>query len=110
MQEIHEFPQEVLLIGRVVAGPARISRTIGTSRTSGAAGTSGSVWVAWLGVVIFVTLVALVCCVSRGIGFASEIFGFRSSQLPPVGCRLRCWGVWVWVFPVSVKYTGPPVV
>ncbi len=118
MQQIHEFPQEVLLIGGVVARSARISgasRTIGTSRTSrptGAARTSGSsgfVWTAWLGVIIFVTLVVSVCSMSRGIGFASGIVRFRGGRLPPIGCGLRCWGVWVQIFPVSIKYTGPSV-
>ena len=109
MQQIHEFLQEVLLIGRVVAGAAQTSETIGTSRTSRATRSSRSIWAARLGVVIFVTLVALVCCVSRGISFASGIFGFRGRRLPPIGCGLRCWGVWVRIFPVSIKYTGPSV-
>ncbi len=121
MQQIHEFPQEVLLVGGVVARSAGTSGTIGTSRTSRptgtartpgsirASGTSGFVWTAWLGVVIFVTMVMLVCSMNRGIGFASGIVRFRGSQLPPIGCGLRCWGVWVRIFPVSVKYTSPSV-
>ncbi len=115
MQQIHEFPQEVLLVGGVVA---RSTGTIGTSRTTGAARTPGSVrasrssgfiWTARLGVVIFVTMVVSVCSVSRSISFASGIIRFRGGQLPPIGCGLRCWGVWVPVFLVSVKYTGPSV-
>ncbi len=56
MQQIHEFPQEVLLVGGVVArsaGTSGASRTIGTSRTSRPIGarTSGSIRTAWLGVV-----------------------------------------------------------
>ncbi len=124
MQQIHEFPQEVLLVGGVVArsaGTSGGSGTIGTSRTSRPTGaawtpgfvrasrTSGFVWTACLGVVIFVTLVVSVCSMSRGIGFASGIVRFRGGWLPPIGCGLRCWGVWVRIFPVSIKYTGPSV-
>ncbi len=117
-QQIHEFPQEILLVGGVVARSAGTSGTIGTSRTSrptraawspGSIRASGFVRNAWLGVVILVTLVVSVCSVSRGIGFASGIIRFRGGRLPPIGCGLRCWGVWVRIFPVSIKYTGPSV-
>ncbi len=63
----------------------------------------------WLGVVLFVTMVVSVCSVSGGIGFASGFVRFHSDRLPPIGCGLRCWGVWIQVLPVSVKYTGPLV-
>ncbi len=112
MQQIHEFLQEVLLVGGVVvrsAGTSRTSRTTGAAGTIRASGSSGFVWTAWLGVVIFVAMVVSVCSVSRGISFASGIIRFRGGRLPPIGCGLRCWGVWVRIFPVSVKYTGPSV-
>ncbi len=91
-------------------GPPGLPAPPGPLGPLGPPGSSGPIWAARLGVVIFVTMVALVCCMSRGIGFASGIFGFHGSRLPPIGCRLRCWGVWVRVFLVSVEYTGPPVV
>ncbi len=34
VQQIHDFPQDVLLVGRIVAGSAQTSRTIGTSRST----------------------------------------------------------------------------
>ncbi len=97
MQQIHEFLQEVLLIGGVVArsaGTSRTTRTTGATRTPGTIRASGFVWTAWLGVVIFITMVVLVCSVSRGIGFASGIVRFCDGRLPPIGCGSRCWGVW----------------
>ncbi len=88
MQQIHEFPQDVLLVGRIVARSAQTSETSRTTRTTRATWSSWSiragessrfVWAAWLGVVIFITMVMSVCSMGRGIGFTSGIVGFHSS-------------------------------
>ncbi len=89
-------------------GPPGLPGPPGPSWSIRATWSSGFIWAARLGVVLFVTVVVLVCSMSRSIGFASGIVRFHGGQLPPVGCELRCWGVWIQVLLVSVEYAGPP--
>ncbi len=120
-QQIHEFPQDVLLVGRIVAKSARTSRTTGAAGAAGtaratwsfwsvrAARSSWFIWAAWLGVIIFITIVALVCSMSESVSFAPGVIRFCGGWLPLIGCGWRCWGVWIQALPVSIEYTSPSV-
>ncbi len=65
----------------------------------GAARSSGFILAAWLGVIIFITLVALVCCMSRGIGF--HFWNLRIPWQPIAPC-------WMWIEVLGCVGPGPP--